>query len=167
MRSPLVIAILTSLLTASALAAPTPPFGWKTYSGAWFDIFYPKSFTPVPLQKSRTSVTGVDSIAFVSPSRDVEFYIFSPQWSRHASTLYIDSQHERITSKKISVSDYHGGGGAHQRGAITDTWLGISALDRSYIRFVHHQRNNVYHTTLAFGLKCKDMKTYSRYKTDY
>jgi hypothetical protein len=155
----------TSVSTAPSHAVA--PSGWKTYSGAWFEISYPQSFTPVPLQKSNTKATGVDSAVFVSPSHEIEFYVFSPQWGGHASALDIDSRHERITSKKISVSDDRGGGGASKEDAITDTWLGIRALDGSYVRFVHHQRNDVCQTARAFGVKCKDMTLYRRHKTDF
>jgi len=156
---------LTNVSTATS--HPALPSGWKTYSGAWFNISYPQSFTPVPLQKSSTKATGVDSAIFVSPSHEIEFYIFSPQWGGHASALDIDSLNERITSKKVSVSDYHDGGGASKRDAITDTWIGISALDGSYVRFVHHQRNEVCATDLAYGVKCKDMTIYRQHKTDF
>jgi hypothetical protein len=167
MRAQSVVAILATAICAGALAAPKPPPGWKLYSGAWFDIFYPRSFTSVLIQKSKTSAEGADSVAFVSPSRDVEFYVFSPQWAGRASALDIDPSRERVTSKKVTFSDYHGGGSAFQKNAIEDTWLGITARDGSYIRFVHHQYHDVFQTTLAFGIKCKDMATYRRYKGDY
>lgn len=187
---------LVALLCAFANANAKALHGWKTYSGAYFVVFYPESFIPVPIQKSRD---GFDSVAFVAPSHDVEFYVFSPLWGGRASALDIDAHRERITSKKVVVS-----GGAHatgnnlapgtkevgtkfhwgphgiwatdetkaserapEKGVITDTWLGISAIDGSYVRFVHEQRNDFTHTALAFGIKCKDMKTYARYKTDY
>lgn len=156
------VALLCAFATANA--TPTASRGWKTYSGAWFVIFYPESFTPVPIQKSRG---GVDSVAFLAPSRHVEFYVFSPQWSGHASALDVDTHRERITSKKVVLSDYRGDGSIREKDAVTDTWLGIDALDGSYVRFVHEQRNEVLHTALAFGIKCTDMKIYQRYKTNY
>lgn len=162
-----IVGIVALLICTPTFTLATPPAGWKLYSGAWFDISYPRAFTPVPVQKSRTSVEGADSVAFVSPSHDVEFYVFSPQWAGRASALDIDPARERLTSKKVTVSDYRHGGTILEKGAMTDTWLGISALDGSYVRFVHHQVNSFVHTTLVFGIKCRDMKTYNRYKADY
>lgn len=159
------LAILMLLVSVTAVAAPKK--GWKKYTGAWFDVSYPENFKVVPDQKSRTSGDGFDSVRFVSPDGNVEFYVFSPQWGGHASALDINPKRERLTSNKSVVSDRRTGGGSLQKYAITDTWLGIEALDGSYVRFVHEHHDEIQTTRSAFGIKCKDMATYDRYKPDY
>lgn len=161
------VAILLFTFCATASARPKPPVGWKRYSGAWFDVFYPQAFTPVPAQKSSTSSEGVDAVTFLSPVRDAEFYVFSPQWNGHVATLDIDPRRERLTSKKVALSDYKTGDGQVQKDAVEDIWLGITALDGSYVRFVHQHSDGVTNTTHTFGIKCKDTAAYSRYRADY
>ena len=161
-----VAAFLLLALCAAASAKAKPPAGWKRYSGAWFDVFYPPAFTPIPAQKS-TSGEGVDSVSFLAPAREVEFYVFSPQWNGHASVLDIDARRERLTSKEVTRSDYKTGDGQVEKDVVEDTWLGISALDGSYVRFVHEHSNRLLNTTRVFGIKCKDMAAYGRYKADY
>ncbi len=153
-------------LCATAAAKPKPPAGWKRYSGAWFDVFYPRAFTPVPDQQS-TSSEGVDAVSFLAPTRQVEFSVFSPQWSGHAAALDIDAHRERLTSKQVTVSDDKTAARRDGKDAVEDTWLGITALDGSYVRFVHEQSNRLTHTTRVFGIRCKDMATYRRYQADY
>jgi hypothetical protein len=138
---------------------------WTRYSGAWFDVTYPSTFKAVPVQKSETRLDGFDSARFVSPSGDIEFYVFSPQWAGHASVLDVDSNCERITSQKILMTDFQLSGG-RETNAIKDTWLCIAALDKSYVRFVHCH-DHVQNGEWVFGIRCKDMKTYSHYKSDY
>ena len=162
------LAILLFLaLCTTASAKPKPLAGWKRYSETWCDIFYPQAFTPRPIQASRTSSEGVDSAAFLSPAREVEFYVFSPQWSGHASALDVDPGRERLTSKEITHSDYRTGDGQAEKDAIEDTWLGITALDGSYVRFVHQHSNRLLNTAQAFGIQCKDMVAYRRCQADY
>jgi hypothetical protein len=150
-----------------SVASPVTPKGWKTYTEEWFNASYPEAFSLVPVQKSRSG-DGFDSVSFVAPSKDIEFYVYTPQSGGEASVLEIDAAKERVTSRKMVVSDYRGGGGAFIKDAVEDTWLGISANDGSYVRFVH-QRNNVegLHKTIVFAVKCKDMAAYARYKKDY
>ena len=159
--------LLFLALCTSAFAKPKPPAGWKRYSGAWFDIFYPQAFTARPIQASSATGEGVDSAAFLSPSREVEFYVFSPQWNGHASALDVEPGRERLTSKKVTYSDYKTGSGQAEKDAVEDTWLGITALDDSYVRFVHQRSNRLLNTTQVFGIRCKDMATYHRYQADY
>lgn len=166
MRPTLKMVIPAFVLLACVSCAAPPSENWKLYSGAWFDVTYPATFRAVPVQKSETSFEGFDSARFVSPSGDVEFYVYSPQWAGHASALDIDPHRERITSQKISTTDYQCGN-FRETNAIKDTWLCIVALDKSYVRFVHHHSDHIQNGDLVFGITCKDMSTYSRYRNDY
>lgn len=158
------LVVVALFLAVTAVASSKE--GWKKYTGAWFDVSYPATFKVAPDQKSKTNSSGYDSVRFVSPTGDAEFYVFSPQWSGHASALDVDPKRERVTSQKSTASDYKIRGSI-EKNAITDTWLGIEALDGSYVRFVHDHRNEALHTDRVFGIKCKDMVTYNRYKPDY
>src|ERR1051325_6798670 len=94
---PVAVIILTFALLASVSCAAPPNSDWKMYSGAWFDISFPPTFKAMPLQRSATHIRGYDSAKFVSPSGDIEFYVYSPPSGGRASALEVDPRHEHIT----------------------------------------------------------------------
>jgi hypothetical protein len=148
------------LILVSGSVAGVTTEAWTTYSGAWFDISHPKSYRVFPRQKSQTSREGFDSASFVSAGGEVEFNVYSPQWSGKAATMDIDLSSEHLSAKKVSAAE-------SQTGAeITETWLCLSALNGSYVRFVHEHRDSV-QGTWAFAIKCKDMNAYRQHQNEY
>ena len=75
----LTVAFLSTSMLASA----------DEYVGAWFKVWYPDSFEVIPSMASTTAGKGVDSAFFRSPDGQVEFYIFSPQWSGEPNDIAI------------------------------------------------------------------------------
>jgi hypothetical protein len=67
--------------TPAPAAAPSLPPGVSAYTGAWFRIQYPSTFTVRPSLHSETTDRGYDSAFFTAPDDSVEFYVFSPQWT--------------------------------------------------------------------------------------
>lgn len=129
---------------------------WPTYQGAWFSIKYPPGFRVQPSLKSRDAVTGYDSAFFISPDREVEFYVFSPHWSGEPEDIRIDPHRELLVSenterkgekivKTVTVKD--------KAGRYLRSWIDIQ-----------EPRAN---SRLVFGIKYKDQSAYNKYRKHY
>jgi hypothetical protein len=134
---------------------------WLTYKGAWFEIKYPPGFTVRPGQKSATSTVGYDSVFFVSPDNNVEFYVFSPQWKGKAreADLEINPNREALIEQQVTKEK-------DQTGNLkTVRTLLVKGKDNSYVRALRDETTDS--TRLIFGIKYKNKEFYNKYYNDY
>jgi hypothetical protein len=129
---------------------------WPVYRGAWFEIKYPPGFQVKPSLKSRTSVKGYDSAFFASPGQEVEFYIFSPQWSGEPADI------ELIPGREILVSENTG-----RRGEKNIRMMTVKDQAGSYLRSWIDTQDTMSNTRLVFGIKYKDQSAYNKYRKQY
>ena len=141
--------------TGVALGVSDLGNGLSKFTGAWFDIKYPSSFTVRPSQKS-TSSDGYESVFFESPDHTVEFYVFSPQWSGDSKDIAFNPQTENKVADEVSKG--------------TDEklhYFTYEAKDKSYTRSYQESTENEGSVRWVVGIKYKDMASYNKYKTDY
>lgn len=129
---------------------------WKKYEGAWFDVLYPADFKAEPSLKSTTNVNGHDSVFFVSPTNEVAFYVFSPQWSGEPSDIMLNKETEKQLSCDVSKKD-----------GKSVSQCSIEANDGSYFRNYEDVQDPETRTRRVFGIKFKDQKTLDQYKEMY
>ncbi|MBF0543928.1 MAG: hypothetical protein HQM08_05835 [Candidatus Riflebacteria bacterium] len=128
----------------------------KTFKGAWFEIQYPEDFTVEPSLKSTTNVSGYDSAFFVSPSKEVSFYVFSPQWNGKPTDILLKTDKETELALKKT-----------EKNGVVVIECTIAAKDGSYTRSyldVEYTKSN---TRKVFGLSYRDHKVYDQYKDRY
>jgi hypothetical protein len=123
------------------------------YAGAWFQVWYPDNFEVTPSMASTTADKGVDSAFFRSPDGQVEFYIFSPQWSGEPSDIAIHPSREILRSKDTKHSEDK-----------RVTWLTIDAIDGSYSRSYQDTVSNNGSVRWVVGIKYRNQAIYNRYK---
>lgn len=128
----------------------------KKFKGAWFEIQYPEDFSAEPSLKSTTNVSGHDSAFFVSPSKEVSFYVFSPQWNASPTDILLKEDKETQVSLKKTEKD----------GEITLDCT-IAAKDGSYTRSYVDAENTNSNTRLVFGITYRDQKVFDQYKDRY
>lgn len=75
--------------TATNSTETKVPATYKKFSGAWFEVEYPETFSADNSLKSYTNSEGFDSAVFTSPDGKVQFYIFSPQWSGEPTDIKV------------------------------------------------------------------------------
>ena len=126
------------------------------YTGAWFKVWYPDTFEVIPSMASTTVQKGVDSAFFRSPDRQVEFYVFSPQWSGDPSDIALDPSQETLRTKETKRS-----------GDKQISWLTIDARDGSYSRSYQDTVSNNGSVRWVVGIKYKNQAAYNRYKRSY
>jgi hypothetical protein len=132
---------------------------WITYKGAWFEIKYPSGFTVKPSGKSTTNVVGYDSVYFISPDNNVEFYIFSPQWKGEAQEIEINPNIEKLIEQNTVTAK-------NKMGQIkTIRMFTAKAKDNSYFRAIRDETTD--DTRLIFGIKFKNKEMYNKYYNDY
>ncbi len=129
---------------------------WPVFKGAWFQIEYPPNFQVKPSLKSKTSSEGYDSAFFVSPGQEVEFYVFSPQWSGEPDDIKIDPNREVILSDNFE----------HQ-GDKNIRMVTVKDKGGAYLRAWIDTQDTMSNTRLVFGIKYKDQSAYSKYKKQY
>ena len=132
---------------------------WITYKGAWFEIKYPSGFTVKPAGKSTTNLVGYDSVYFISPNNNVEFYVFSPQWKGEAKEIEINPNIERLIDQNIVKEKNKMGQSKTIRMFIAE------AKDNSYFRAVRDETTD--DTRLIFGIKYKNKEMYNKYYNEY
>ena len=144
MRTLVLVVILVLVIPASGQKA------WKTFTGAWFAIDYPPEFTARASQASKSG-KGAESAFFRSRDGNVEFYVFSPQWSGEARDIRPDTARETVSVKEQKNID----------GAV-GRLVTILAKDRSYMRvYVENEENG---TKTITGMKCRDNNEYRKFK---
>ena len=146
----------TILLSIFAIATIGLSAQTKTFKGSFFEIKYPATFTAKGSLVSETAGDGsFDSAFFTSPDGEVEFYVYSPQWSGSADDIEVQPNEtkgkEEYTNGKNKVIIHYT----------------ISAKDGSYARSYQETRNRIEKTTTIIGIKYKNMKAYNKYKTQY
>ena len=132
---------------------------WITYKGAWFEIKYPSGFTVKPSGKSTTNVVGYDSVYFISPDNNVEFYVFSPQWQGEAKEIEINPNTEKLIDQNIAKEKNEFGQ------SKTIRVFTAKAIDNSYFRAIRDESTDS--TRLIFGIKYKNKEAYNKYYNDY
>lgn len=128
----------------------------KKYEGAWFEIMYPADFRAEPSLKSTTNTEGFDSVLFLSPSSEVSFYVFSPQWSGEPSDVLLNE----ATEKQVSVGEVEKNGA---KGSL----ITIEAKDGSYFRIYEDFNDKENNTRHVLGIRYKDQKALEQYKDMY
>lgn len=128
----------------------------KKYEGAWFEIQYPANFNVEPSLKGLTSVNGYDSAFFYSPSKEVAFYVFSPQWNGEPTDILIDNGKE----KQVAVDEKVENGTKIKE-------CTISANDGSYFRIYEDMLNPETNTRKTFAIMYKDQKALEEYQEMY
>lgn len=156
---------------APPVTAPTAPvpvvadIALTTYSGTWFDVQYPSTFTVRPGRAYCIPEAGCDSAYFSSPDGAIEFYVFSPQWSGDPMLdLAVNSATERQVDEKTAVDSSD-----PVYGPRTTRWVTIAAKDgsytRSYVDIV--DENGGSRVRHAFGIRYKDQATYTKWRDVY
>lgn len=133
------------------------------YRGEWFDIQYPSSFTTSPIEPVH-EIDGVTFVAtneayFTSPDGDVEFFVFSPQWSGDPETYLAVADNEEFVDEEVQEDS----------GSIK-TWVTLHNIDGAYYRSYVSQRVGVgtgSATHIVFGIKYRDYAVYTAYQEAY
>jgi hypothetical protein len=129
---------------------------WPVYQGAWFQIKYPPDFRVKPSLKSRTSVDGYDSAFFASPGQEVEFYVFSPQWSGEPVDIELNPGREILISENF------------ERDAPKNIRrVTVKDQEGTYLRSWVDTQDTMSNTRLVFGIKYKDQSAYNKYRKQY
>lgn len=154
----IILAVFTLALGIQSLQAEETVLGkeWKKFQGAWFEILHPADFRAEPSLKGSTSATGNDSAFFVSPSNEVAFYVFSPQWNGEPSDILLKQDTEVQGTFEETQKD----------GAIVRRCT-IAAKDGSYTRSYEDVEDPRINTRHVFGIRYKDQKTLDQYKDQY
>jgi hypothetical protein len=126
------------------------------FKGAWFEVWLPPGFTVIPSLKSSTSTEGYDSAFFRAPDGQVEFYIYSPQWSGEPTDILINEKTEKHAGSETSTSK-----------ANIVTWFTIRAADGSYTRTYQDTRSRDGSIRWIVGVKYTNQSAYEAYKADY
>ncbi len=129
--------------------------GISKFTGAWFEIKFPSSFTVKPSLKS-TSKKGYESAFFISPDNDVEFYIYSPQWNGNATDIDLNPNSERIVSDITQ---------AHNNQTIR--YYTYESNDKSYTRSYQETIEGGGALKWIIGLWYKNQSAYNKYKKQY
>jgi hypothetical protein len=127
----------------------------QVFRGAWFEVAYPASFTPVPSLRSSTG-EGYDSIAFESPDGRVSFYIYAPQWGGEPTDIALDPMRESLVSDKKT-----------EKNGRTVRWLTICAKDGSYCRAYQDTIAQQGSLRTTLGIRYRDEKARRQYHQDY
>jgi hypothetical protein len=126
-----------------------------TFRGAWFRVWAPPGFQAVPSLKSGSAESGYDSVFFRSPDRQVEFYVFSPQWSGEPTDIAL-APNERLATTETKTS-----------AANVVTWYSIEATDGSYVRTYQDTRSSDGSVRWVVGLKYTSKAAFDAYRADY
>lgn len=152
----IVLIVFSLILYLQPMGMAGEGANWPTYKGAWFSIKYPPGFRVKPSIKSRDSITGYDSVFFVSPDQEVEFYVFSPHWSGEPGDIKINPHHEIKVSEKLD-----------KKGNKTINAVMVKEKEGKYYRSWIDIQDNLSNTRLVFGIKYKDQAAYDKYRQKY
>ncbi|MBW8361260.1 MAG: hypothetical protein K0M56_03630 [Kaistella sp.] len=128
---------------------------YKKYTGAWFEIEYPDTFTVESSLKSSTNVKGFDSALFASPDEKVRFYVFSPQWTGEPKDIAFKSS-EIQTDSSLAVNN----------GLTVKNWT-IAAKDGSYFRSYESTSETPGNISKIVGIKYTDKEDLKNYREEY
>jgi hypothetical protein len=143
--------------------------GMLLFKGDYFDIAYPENFTTwVFSQKDSTDYFMTDEAYFESPEGDVEFFVYSPQWSGEPWEYLKVPESEILLSTRSEVVREEEREG--QYGDKIVKWMTVKSRDGSYLRSILSIREQVgtgselHH---VFGIKYKDERSLARYRDEY
>jgi hypothetical protein len=146
------------ILTAITWLGNASAEDWKVFSGAWFDVSYPPTFSVKPGLKSSTSAEGVDTAWFASPDGSVELYVCSPQWWMKPTDFMSEAEYKEavpeIDEDSESIDDHS---------TLKNWWW--TSKEGSPIRSINIQRQ--YDAQWAIGVKYTNQEAYDKYKKDY
>lgn len=128
----------------------------QTFRGAWFQVWVPPGFEVVPSLQSPSFVGRYDSAFFRSHDGEVEFYVYSPQWSGEPTDIAVNDATERKVTTKSATSK-----------VSVVTWFTVEARDGSYVRTYQDTRSIDGSTRSVVGLKYATNPGREAYKTDY
>lgn len=154
-----IIIVVTAAFAATVFAGD----GWKIYRGNWFEIKYPSSFKAHKphCESDRTSQSADQDrncATFISPDKEVEFYIFAPQWA--GDPVYVRPLGSEVIQGEKVIKQA-------QNGSRSE-WVTYAAKDGSYLRsLLIIRRGEDDAVEQIFGVKYKDKSAYDRYKDRY
>ena len=141
------------------------------YKGALFSVYYPSSFTPKPLEpySKKWKLVETDEAHFLSPDKEVEFFVYSPHWSGEPKEYHKVAKNEVLVSKNLKASY------PSKNRRISIRYATIKAKDGSYLRSYAFKMDCTLDKNGSpdscqsdtFGIKYKNKKAYKRYKKDY
>ena len=152
-----VLLILLFAMISITVSAQTGKIIDGYFIGAWFKIKVPTNFSVKPSLKSASLNTpeGFDSILFISPDKDVEFYVYFPKLMGRTTDFEFNKNNENMASESKT--------GDSKKTLEYSTY---TAKDKSYTKsLVVITVSNT--TNYAFGVKYKNQIAYDRYKTEY
>lgn len=148
--------LLTLAFFGLPLASWAPPSTAATFKGAWFEVWVPPHFKALPSSNAQSPEVGVDSAFFRSPEREVEFYVFSPQWNGEPREIALNPATETLSAKETKTA-----------GGQTVTYYTIQAKDHAYTRSYQDTSSALTNTRLVFGIKYANQAAYDRYRDTY
>lgn len=142
------------------------------YRGSWFDVEYPKNFSPSPVSPT-SNIAGntqvlTDEAYFKSPNNAVEFFVYSPLWAGNPTNYLLIAPNEELVSEKTEEKKEVDN--PRQYGDTITYWMTVKAKDDSYYRSLVSIKEQVgtgselHH---VFGIKYQNDVEYQRYVTDY
>lgn len=137
-------------------AKPKPPRNSvksEKYEGAWFSIKYPADFQVEEREKS-AGADRYDGVAFISPDKEAEFYVFSPQWAGTSEWGKV------AANEKISSSS------SQKQNNKTIKRTTITSKDGSYDR-AYQVIEDGPSIRYLFGFKYSGKEAYNLYKKEY
>lgn len=154
-------------------AAIPLPAGASTalYTGSWFDVKYPQTFSATPNTPTTTyngqTFVQTDEATFTSPDGSIEFFVYSPQWSGTPKTYLTVLPTEELVDEQVQETPE-----TNTAQSARTRWVTIKAKDGSYYRsFVSLQKRILTQDSAelhhVFGIKYRDAAAYETYKTAY
>lgn len=142
---------------------PEAPIPMATFSGNWFQVEYPKNFTPSPTSPTNSfrdyEFVETDEATFTSPDGTVEFFVFSPQWGGDPIDYIIEQPNEKTVDQSEDKAN------SDDPFAISHHWVTYEDKEGKYTRSYHSQMTESTHQ--VFGVKYTNRKMYERYKAAY
>ncbi len=134
--------------------------------GNWFEISYPADFSSNPSGPIEVwegiEYIETDEATFVSENGEVEFFVFSPQWSGEPKDYLIAKENEEILDEKIEEKSSE---------SYSKTKLEIIFKDKAdaYTRKAESTREFLGDSELhlVFGIKYKNTEVYDKYQKAY
>ncbi len=147
------------------------PSTTKPYAGNLFEVRYPTDFTPSIAMKHQGQwyYAPTDEATFLSPDKEVAFFIYSPHWGGEPKNYHKVVENEVLVSKEIKHSRL----GKHQ--STTVTYVALRDKQRRYYRsyaykvscYVNDDGSQDSCVATTFGIRYKDKEAYNKYKKAY
>ena len=154
-RTKIILFLILACCSSVVAQGSSDTEGYKKFQGAWFDILYPKDFQPRMSMLSKSSGERKSESAFFrSPDGEVEFYIYSPQWSGEPRDIALNPSSEIMGDKSVSTKN-----------GETTTMYTIKAKDGSYMR--SYREISTESTRHVIGIKYKNKAAHTKYRTKY